>query len=164
MSAAATPNGAAVQPGAYPQPGRDASAIGRGPRGPITTRARPSTLVAVARSLQWADEAAERGDHSDALAWLHVIEAIGDELPDTYPDQASSLAARVRHGSVSKQIVAVNFFFFSSPVLPACAVEPINVARGLAGRAVVVTRAGAGRERCYLASRSCLLCSPEKKG
>ena len=40
--------------------------------------------VAVARSLQWADEAAERGDHSDALAWLHVIEAIGDELPETY--------------------------------------------------------------------------------
>ena len=40
--------------------------------------------MAVARSLQWADEAATRGDHSDALAWLHVIEAIGDELPETY--------------------------------------------------------------------------------
>jgi hypothetical protein len=40
--------------------------------------------VAVARSLQWADEAAKRGEHSDALAWLHVIEAIGDELPETY--------------------------------------------------------------------------------
>ena len=41
-------------------------------------------LVAVARSQQWADEAAKRGDHSDALAWLHVIAAIGDELPETY--------------------------------------------------------------------------------
>ena len=34
----------------------------------------------MARSLRWADEAAKRGDHSDALAWLHVIERAGAEV------------------------------------------------------------------------------------
>ena len=41
-------------------------------------------LAAVTRSLQWADEAAERGDHADAIAWLRAVEAIGDELSAAY--------------------------------------------------------------------------------
>ena len=40
--------------------------------------------AAVARSLGWADEAAENGDHADALSWLHTIEAIGDQLTAEY--------------------------------------------------------------------------------
>jgi hypothetical protein len=40
--------------------------------------------VAIARSLQWADEAAQDGNHADAMAWLRVIEAIGEELPHAY--------------------------------------------------------------------------------
>jgi len=40
-------------------------------------------LAAVARSLQWADEAAA-ADHADALAWLQTVEATGDTLPDAY--------------------------------------------------------------------------------
>jgi hypothetical protein len=40
--------------------------------------------AAVARSLGWALESAERGDYADALEWLHVIEAIGDRLPPSY--------------------------------------------------------------------------------
>lgn len=39
---------------------------------------------AVANSLRAADNAAERGDYADALAWLAVIEGIGDTLPDSY--------------------------------------------------------------------------------
>ncbi len=39
---------------------------------------------AVARTLSWADEAADRGDHGDALAWLAVIETIDGTLPPTY--------------------------------------------------------------------------------
>ena len=40
--------------------------------------------AAVARTLAWADEAADRGDHHDALAWLAVIEAVDGSLPATY--------------------------------------------------------------------------------
>ncbi len=41
-------------------------------------------MAAVARTLQWADESAERGDYFDAVAWLETLEAIGDELPEVY--------------------------------------------------------------------------------
>lgn len=40
--------------------------------------------AAVARSLSWADDAAARGDHTDALAWLGAIEAIGEQLTPEY--------------------------------------------------------------------------------
>jgi hypothetical protein len=39
---------------------------------------------AVARTLSWADEAADRGDHRDALAWLAVIEQVDGALPSMY--------------------------------------------------------------------------------
>ena len=80
MSAAATPNSAAAPPGLYPGNQRDWTRSTWADRNKSEAR----HAVAVARTLQWADEAAGRGDHSDALAWLHVIEAIGDELPETY--------------------------------------------------------------------------------
>ena len=41
-------------------------------------------LAAVTRSLQWADDAAEHGDHANAIAWLRAVEAIGDELSAAY--------------------------------------------------------------------------------
>lgn len=40
--------------------------------------------AAVANTLAWADAAAARGDHHEALAWLQTIEAIGDELTPDY--------------------------------------------------------------------------------
>jgi hypothetical protein len=40
--------------------------------------------AAVRRSLGWADEAAERADWADALGWIEVVEACGDELPDEF--------------------------------------------------------------------------------
>jgi hypothetical protein len=39
---------------------------------------------AVARTLEWADAAAERGQHATALEWLQALEAIGDELSSEY--------------------------------------------------------------------------------
>jgi hypothetical protein len=39
---------------------------------------------AVAQTLDWADEAAARGEHAEALAWLQTIEAVGDRLSDAY--------------------------------------------------------------------------------
>jgi hypothetical protein len=41
-------------------------------------------LAAVARSLEWAQESAERGDYNDALAWVQVVEATGSQLPPGY--------------------------------------------------------------------------------
>lgn len=40
--------------------------------------------AAVRRSLRWADGAAERGDWAEALGWVQVIEACGDELPEEF--------------------------------------------------------------------------------
>ena len=84
MSAAATPNGATAPPGLYPEPGTGQERHGTGSTWADRSKSEAKHPVAVARSLRWADDAAERGEHSDALAWLHVIEAIGDELPETY--------------------------------------------------------------------------------
>jgi hypothetical protein len=38
----------------------------------------------VAKTLQYAVDAAADGDYADALAWLATVEAIGDVLPDEY--------------------------------------------------------------------------------
>ncbi|HYB26159.1 MAG TPA: hypothetical protein VEF89_06075 [Solirubrobacteraceae bacterium] len=39
---------------------------------------------AVARTLEWAEEAAERGQHATALEWLQTLETMGDELSSEY--------------------------------------------------------------------------------
>jgi hypothetical protein len=41
-------------------------------------------LAAVAGSFRYASEAAVRGDYRDALGWLQVLEAVGEELPSRY--------------------------------------------------------------------------------
>jgi len=41
-------------------------------------------LAAVRRSLRWAQESADRGDYADALGWIGVLEAIGEQLPPGY--------------------------------------------------------------------------------
>lgn len=40
--------------------------------------------TAVRRSLGWAQESADRGDYADALGWIRVLEAIGEEIPPGY--------------------------------------------------------------------------------
>jgi len=40
--------------------------------------------AAVRRSLGWAQESADRGDYADALGWIGVLEAIGEQLPPGY--------------------------------------------------------------------------------
>jgi uncharacterized protein involved in copper resistance len=75
MSAAATPIGATAPP-VYPQPwtGRQ-DRTGFPPD--CYAKREAKHLVAVVRTLQWADESAERGDHFDAIAWLGAWVAIG---------------------------------------------------------------------------------------
>jgi hypothetical protein len=41
-------------------------------------------LTAVRRSLGWAQESADRGDYADALGWIRMLEAIGEQLPREY--------------------------------------------------------------------------------
>jgi hypothetical protein len=49
---------------------------------PVTREARHER--AVARTLEFAEEAASRGDFSEALAWLETLDAIGRRLPSEY--------------------------------------------------------------------------------
>jgi hypothetical protein len=42
---------------------------------------------AVARTLEWAADAARRNDLRDALAWLETIEAVDERLPEGWEEQ-----------------------------------------------------------------------------
>jgi hypothetical protein len=55
-------------------------------------------LAAVAQTLRWADEAAEHGDHVGAVAWLNVVEAIGEELPRVYETRRHAWVLAIRAG------------------------------------------------------------------
>jgi hypothetical protein len=94
MSAAATPIGATAPPVSYTEPwtGRQER---RGFPPDYRAKREARHLVAVARTLQWADESAERGDHCDAIAWLETLEAIGDELPEVYEIRRDSWSAQL---------------------------------------------------------------------
>jgi hypothetical protein len=58
--------------------------------GPSSRRGRLSLATvdahqsAIAKTLALADEAAAQGDYADALAWLAMVEALGDNLPERY--------------------------------------------------------------------------------
>ncbi len=50
----------------------------------------------MARTLGWADDAAARGSHTEALAWLRTIEAVGDQLPNEYVSKRERWQLAVR--------------------------------------------------------------------
>ena len=54
--------------------------------------------AAMFHTLSWADEAAADHDYAGALAWLDVIEAIGDPLPAEHQRKRASWA--LAHGRV----------------------------------------------------------------
>ena len=41
-------------------------------------------VAAVANSLQLAQESGQRGDYVDALAWVRVVEATGEQIPSEH--------------------------------------------------------------------------------
>src|SRR5690242_11072476 len=92
MSAIATPLGTTAQLVTYPHPGTERQAGTRFGAGCDAER----HLAAVGRTLQWADESAERGEHLDAIAWLKTLEAIGDKLPDAYEISRQSWRAQLK--------------------------------------------------------------------
>ncbi len=53
-------------------------------------------LGAVASSLGWAQESADRGDYADALEWIAVLEAIGEEIPDGYQTKRQAWGRALR--------------------------------------------------------------------
>jgi hypothetical protein len=75
----------------YPEPGTGCQARTEFASGYYADR----HCAAVARTLQWADESAEHGDHLDAIAWLSTLEAIGDKLPEVYEIRRDSWSAEL---------------------------------------------------------------------
>ena len=74
----------------------------------MTTAGTPTCarhLAAVARTLQWADESADRGDLREAIAWLGTLEAIGDEVPGVYEFRRDCWSAELAR-SRAAEIVA----------------------------------------------------------
>ena len=61
---------------------------------PLNTAARHER--AVAQTLEWADEAAARGDHANALAWLKTVEAVGDQLTPDYKSRRAQWRTALR--------------------------------------------------------------------
>lgn len=55
-------------------------------------------LAAVTRSLRWADESAGCGDYHDAIAWLQVVEATGEQLPKAYETKRQTWLLAMRAG------------------------------------------------------------------
>ena len=61
--------------------------------------------AAVRRSLGWADAAARAGDHADALQWLDVVEAAGDELSAEYTAKRDAWRSALRAAGAAEQPV-----------------------------------------------------------
>lgn len=40
--------------------------------------------AAVRNSFGWAQDSADRGDYADALGWIDVLEAIGEDIPPDF--------------------------------------------------------------------------------
>ena len=66
----------------------------RDPRGKGEAKHR----AAARRSLRWADGSAARGDYHDALAWLQVVEATGEQLPKAYVTKRQTWLLAMRAG------------------------------------------------------------------
>ena len=64
-------------------------------------RARVRHEQAVARTLDWSDQAAEDGDDANALTWLQALEAIGGPL-------SSDCLGNARHGDGRCVLIAPN--------------------------------------------------------
>ncbi len=94
MSATVTTIGATAPMAPYPEPGtgrQDWTGFGSD----YHVKREAKHLAAVASTLQWADESAERGDYFDALAWLDTVEAIGDVLPEVYETRRDSWSVQL---------------------------------------------------------------------
>jgi hypothetical protein len=50
---------------------------------------------AVRRSLGWAQESADHGDYADALGWISVLEAIGEQFSSAYQAKRQAWGAQL---------------------------------------------------------------------
>jgi hypothetical protein len=58
----------------------------------------PKHQAAVRNSLRLADESAARGDYNDAVAWVQVVEATGEQLPKAYETKRQTWLLAMRAG------------------------------------------------------------------
>lgn len=49
----------------------------------------------MARTLQWADGSAARGDYADALGWIQVVEAVDGGLSEEYVAKRDAWLSRL---------------------------------------------------------------------
>lgn len=72
---------------------KPAQGISRDPVSTAVSRGADRHRKAVMTTLSWADRAAAAGQYADAIAWLDVVTAIGDELPGPYPARRAAWQA-----------------------------------------------------------------------
>lgn len=61
---------------------------------------------AVAQTLDWADEAASRGDHAEALAWLSMLDTMGHQFSNEYQRKRQKWRAALRNRSTRDDLNA----------------------------------------------------------
>ncbi len=59
--------------------------------------------LAVAQTRRWADQAAARGDHAEALAWLQTVEAVGEQLSADDEDKRARWGDALREGTGDRE-------------------------------------------------------------
>ncbi len=59
--------------------------------------------LAVAQTRRWADQAAARGDHAEALAWLKTVEAVGERLSADDEDKRAQWGSALRERSGDRE-------------------------------------------------------------
>ena len=64
---------------------------------------RAKHLAAIERSLTQADESARVGDFIDALGWLAVVEAAGDDLSDQHRSKRELWQVAARDARAARQ-------------------------------------------------------------
>src|SRR5450432_3349357 len=60
-------------------------------------------LAAVTRSLQWAQDSADRGDYADAIAWHRAVEATGDELSPAHQTKHEAWRVALVHSEAARR-------------------------------------------------------------
>jgi hypothetical protein len=60
-------------------------------------------LAAVTRSLQWAQDSADRGDYADAIAWQLAVEATGDQLSPAQQTKHQAWRVALVHSQAARR-------------------------------------------------------------
>ena len=94
-----------AQPVGNPPAGKRGASRGPGPTRCAAVRRRDDVhVMAVKRSLGWAQESADEHDYKNALGWLGVLEAIGEQLPAEYQTRRQEWAHALAGAEPSREV------------------------------------------------------------